>query len=72
MVISTIATNSARLITWRIGSMIGAPLMRAESLRNAMIEPVNVMAPIAAPSDISIRLARGISPGTPMSKARGA
>ena len=59
-------------MTWRIGSMIGAPLMRADSLRNAMIEPVNVIAPIATPSAISIRLARGISPGTPMSKARGA
>ena len=59
-------------MTWRIGSMIGAPLMRAESLRNAMIEPVNVTAPIATPSDISTRLALWMSPGTPMSKARGA
>ena len=59
-------------MAWRIGSRIGAPLMRAESLRNAMIEPVNVMAPIATPSDISTRLALWMSPGTPMSKARGA
>ncbi len=37
-----------------------------------MIEPVKVSAPIAAPSDISIRLAGWMSPGTPMPKACGA
>jgi hypothetical protein len=52
--------------------MIGAPLMRADSLRNAITEPVNVMAPIATPSDISIRLAPWILPAVPMSKAAGA
>ena len=31
--------------------------MRACSFANAMIEPVNVMAPMTAPSDISMRLA---------------
>ena len=36
--------------------MIGLPDMRPESLRKAMIEPVKVMAPMAAPSDISTRL----------------
>ena len=56
----------------RIGSMIGAPLMRPTSFRNAMIEPVNVTAPIATPSDISTRLPLWMSPGMPMSKARGA
>ena len=59
-------------MTWRAGSRIGAPLMRAESLRNAITEPVKVTAPIATPSDISTRLAFGMSPATPMSKARGA
>ncbi len=44
-------------MTWRAGSMIGAPLMRPESLRKAITEPVKVMAPMATPSDISIRLA---------------
>ena len=70
--ISTIATASAMLMTCRIGSRIGAPLMRAESFRKAMIEPVNVTAPIATPSDISTRLDLWMSPGTPMSNARGA
>src|SRR3982750_3711802 len=45
------ATASPILMAWRAGSRIGAPLMRAESLRNAMTEPVNVMAPMAAPMD---------------------
>jgi hypothetical protein len=36
--------------------MIGLPLMRPDSLRKAMTEPVKVMAPMATPSDISIRL----------------
>ena len=40
-----------------IGSMIGAPLMRPDSFRNAITDPVNVTAPIATPSDISRRLA---------------
>ena len=44
------------LMTWRPGSMIGLPLMRALSLRKAITEPVKVMAPMAAPSAISIRL----------------
>ncbi len=36
--------------------MIGAPLMRADSFRNAITEPVKVSAPMATPSDISTRL----------------
>ena len=36
--------------------MIGEPLMRPDSFMNAMIEPVNVIAPMATPSDISTRL----------------
>ncbi len=59
-------------MTCRPGSVIGLPLMRPESLRKAMIEPVKVTAPIATPSDISIRLAPWIWPSVPMSKAAGA
>src|SRR4029079_15915760 len=70
--IRQIATNSARLMTWRSGKRIGAPLMRADNFRNAMTEPVKVIAPIAAPSDISTKLDLWMSPGTPMSNARGA
>ena len=36
-----------------------------------MIDPVNVIAPIAAPSDISIRLAIFILPGVPKLKISG-
>ena len=60
------------LMTCRSGSMIGAPLIRPDSLRNAMIEPVKVMAPIATPSDISIRLAVLMAPTWPMPNAAGA
>src|ERR1700692_4634560 len=63
------ATASAILMTWRPGSVIGAPLMRPESFRNAIMEPVNVMAPMATPSDISIRLWPWMAPSTPMPKA---
>ncbi len=63
---------SAILMTWRPGSVIGAPLMRPESFRNAITEPVNVMAPMATPSDISIRLWPWMAPSTPMPKAAGA
>src|SRR3984893_522391 len=59
-------------MTWRPGSVIGAPLMRPESFRNAIMEPVNVMAPMATPSDISIRLWPWIAPSTPMPNAAGA
>ena len=37
-----------------------------------MIEPVKVTAPMAAPSDISIRVDVLMAPGTPMPKASGA
>ena len=52
--------------------MIGAPLMRPESFRNAITEPVKVMAPMAVPSDISTRLALWMWPTEPMPKAAGA
>ena len=38
----------------------------------AITEPVNVMAPMATPSDISSRLAPAMLPGVPMPKASGA
>ncbi len=56
----------------RPGRMIGLPDMRPESFKKAMIEPVKVMAPIAAPSDISIRLWVWMAPGVPIPKASGA
>ena len=52
----TSASAMAMLMMWRPGSVIGLPLMRADSLRKAITEPVNVKAPMATPSDISIRL----------------
>ena len=60
------------LMMWRPGSRIGAPLMRPESFRNAITEPVNVIAPIATPSAISTRLDLWMLPRVPMSNAAGA
>ena len=60
------------LMTWRPGSVIGLPLMRPDNFRKAITEPVKVMAPMATPSDISIRLCWWMAPGVPMSKAAGA
>ena len=57
----------------RAGSRIGFPDMRPDSLRKAMTEPVaKVMAPIAAPNDISTRLEVWMAPRAPMPKASGA
>ena len=69
---TTSAIASAMLMMWRNGRMIGAPLMRADSFRNAITEPVKVSAPMATPSDISTRLCGWMLPGVPMSKASGA
>ena len=66
------AAASARLMIWRPGSMIGLPLMRPDSFRNAITEPVKVTAPMATPSDISIRLCAVDVACVPMSKAAGA
>ena len=46
--------------------VIGAPLMTPCSLAKAMTDPVKVIAPMAAPIDISIRLLTWMSPGVPM------
>ena len=69
---TTSATPSAPLITWRCGNMIGAPDMRPSSLRKAMIEPVKVIAPIARPSDISMMLPGWMMAPSSMPKASGA
>ena len=59
-------------MTCRMGRMIGLPLMRPESFKNAITEPVKVTAPMATPSDISIRLWPWMAPTVPISKAAGA
>ena len=52
--------------------MIGAPVMRPDSLRKAITEPVKVTAPMATPSDISTRLCLWMCADLPMPKAAGA
>ena len=54
------------------GKLIGAPLMSACSLANAITDPENVMAPIASPSDISTRLSCGHGRALPIPNASGA
>ena len=49
------ATSAARFIQCRAGSISGLLEMRAESLRKATIEPVNVTAPMKTPRKISTR-----------------
>ena len=44
--------------------VIGAPDIIPLNLRKAIIEPENVIAPTAAPIDISIRLANFIFPNS--------
>ena len=68
----TRSAPSARLSTWRWGNMIGLPDMRPSSFRNAITEPVNVMAPMATPSPISKSEPPLIVPTVPMPKACGA
>ena len=50
---------------------MGDPDIIPRNFKNAIMEPVNVIAPIAAPRDISIRLAILISPGLPRLKTSG-
>src|SRR5262245_39298222 len=69
---TTVRPASARLIRCRAGRMIGLPDMRPLSLAKAITEPVKVMAPMATPSDISMRLAGAMLPGVPMWNASGA
>ena len=51
--------------------MIGEPDIIPRSFKKAIIDPENVIAPIAAPIDISIKLKSLISPGKPRLKACG-
>ncbi len=50
------AAMVARLITCRSGNRIGLPDMLPLSLRKAITEPEKVIAPMATPRPISIRL----------------
>ena len=69
---ATSSTARPMLMAWRFGRMMGLPDMRPSSLAKAIIEPVKVRAPMAAPIDISTRLWPWMAPGTPMPKAWGA
>ena len=51
--------------------VIGDPDIIPLSFKKANNEPEKVIAPTAAPIDISIKLASFISPGTPRLKASG-
>ena len=53
------------------GNIIGAPDIIPLNFKNAIIEPEKVIAPTAAPIDISIKLASFISPDIPRLKASG-
>ena len=67
-----IAPSVPRLMTWRAGSMIGAPDILPFSLAKAMTDPEKVIAPMAAPSAISTRLTLRILPSAPrIPKASG-
>ena len=57
-------------ICWT-GNVIGAPDIIPLSFKNAIIEPEKVIAPTAAPIDISIKLANLMFPETPRLKASG-
>ena len=73
MKISATMAAAIRMFTrWRAGRMMGAPDMFPFSLAKAMIDPEKVIAPMATPSDISIRDWMWTLPGSPMLKACGA
>ena len=50
---------------------MGEPDIIPLNFKKAIIDPVNVIAPIAAPKDISIKLAILMSPGNPNLKTAG-
>ena len=50
---------------------MGDPDIKPLNLRNAIIDPVKVIAPMAAPNDISIKLAILIFPGDPRLNTSG-
>ena len=57
-------------ICWPL-KVIGAPDIIPLNFKNAIIDPVKVIAPTAAPIDISIKLASLILPTEPKPKAFG-
>ena len=59
------------LIFLLVGGLIGAPDIIPWSFKKAITDPEKVIAPTAAPIDISIRLASLIFPGVPKLKASG-
>ena len=67
-----IAPPMPALMRCWLAKVIGAPLISACSLANAITEPEKVTAPMASPSDISTRLWAWILPGVPMPNASGA
>ena len=62
--------NKALSKCWPL-NVIGDPDIIPCSFKNAIIEPEKVIAPTAAPIDISIKLASFILPGDPRLKASG-
>ena len=63
-------SNRALKKCWPL-KVIGEPDIIPWSFKNAIIEPEKVIAPTAAPIDISIKLASFIFPGDPKLKASG-
>ena len=59
---TTIRALTPMLIRWRWGKRIGALLISACSLANAITEPEKVIAPMITPSPISSRLATLMAP----------
>ncbi len=64
-------TPRAALIGCCSGKTSGAPVTRPCNFAKATIEPVKVMAPIAVPRPISIRLPSLMAPGVPRPKDCG-
>ena len=62
--------NNKLMKCWPL-KVIGAPDIIPLSFKNAIIDPEKVIAPIAAPKDISIKLASFISPDIPKLNASG-
>ena len=62
---ATNATNAPMLSAFLPGSISGLELMRADSLRNAMIDPVNVTAPMKTPMNTSAWWMRSSEPAKP-------
>ena len=62
---------SARFIKCCPINVIGDPDIKPLNFKNAITDPVKVIAPIAAPNDISIKLAIFIFPGKPKLNTSG-